>query len=102
MKKVKISPDAEKEFREASFFYSNISKTLKSRFIEKFKSVKYYISMYPEGSPLIEEGIRHHVFDIFPFSVVYIVREEYIYIVAVAHHSQHPDYWKDRMKEVPK
>lgn len=101
MKKLKISPDAEMEFREASEFYRSISPLLKSKFIEKYKSTIKYISMYSEGSPLLEPGIRHHVMDIFPFSVVYIIREDFIYIIAVTHHSRHPDYWKDRIKDIP-
>jgi plasmid stabilization system protein ParE len=32
----------------------------------------------------------------FPYKVAYRIREHDIYIVAIAHTSRHPDYWKDR------
>jgi plasmid stabilization system protein ParE len=32
----------------------------------------------------------------FPYNVVYRIRELDIYVVAVAHSSRRPDYWKNR------
>jgi plasmid stabilization system protein ParE len=32
----------------------------------------------------------------FPYSVVYRIREDDVYVVAVAHTSRRPDYWKHR------
>jgi hypothetical protein len=32
----------------------------------------------------------------FPYRVIYRVRDEDIYIVAIAHTSRRPGYWKDR------
>jgi plasmid stabilization system protein ParE len=33
----------------------------------------------------------------FPYKVVYRVREDDIYVVAIAHTSRRPGYWKDRV-----
>ncbi len=33
----------------------------------------------------------------FPFSLIYIHRPEHIWIVAVAHGSRRPGYWKQRL-----
>jgi plasmid stabilization system protein ParE len=32
----------------------------------------------------------------FPYSIVYRIRDDDIYVVAVAHTSRRPGYWKDR------
>jgi plasmid stabilization system protein ParE len=32
----------------------------------------------------------------FPYTVVYRIREDDIYVVAIAHTSRRPDYWKHR------
>jgi hypothetical protein len=32
----------------------------------------------------------------FPYNVVYRIRDDDIYVVAVAHTSRRPNYWKDR------
>ena len=33
----------------------------------------------------------------FPYYIAYVVREELILVVALAHAKRHPDYWKGRM-----
>ncbi|HMN46589.1 MAG TPA: hypothetical protein PKE27_18580 [Povalibacter sp.] len=42
----------------------------------------------------VDENLRHFVLRKFPFSVVYAVAGDMIYIVAVAHGSREPDYWR--------
>jgi len=39
---------------------------------------------------------RHFAVHRFPYRIVYRVRDEDIYIVAIAHSSRRPDYWRDR------
>ncbi len=34
--------------------------------------------------------------DSFPFSLVYVVRGEILFVVAVAHQSRRPGYWRGR------
>jgi toxin ParE1/3/4 len=33
----------------------------------------------------------------FPFSLLYVERADYIWVVAIAHGSRKPGYWKDRI-----
>lgn len=49
------------------------------------------------GAPYLE-GTRRKVFRRFPYSFVYVLEaEDLISIHAVPHHSQHPEYWLDRI-----
>ncbi len=35
----------------------------------------------------------------FPFAIIYIERDQEFFVIAVAHTSRKPDYWKDRLRE---
>ena len=39
---------------------------------------------------------RKRIVQGFPFSVIYRVWEDHIYLVAVAHHHRRPGYWRER------
>jgi plasmid stabilization system protein ParE len=48
------------------------------------------------GTPLRSELRNFPLNDSFPFSLVYAVRREILFIVAVAHQSRKPGYWRSR------
>ena len=49
------------------------------------------------GAPVHGE-IRHFVLRRFPFSVVYFVGDKVIYVLALAHGSRVPGYWRSRRR----
>jgi len=58
--------------------------------------------MFPlSGSSEDKEYYRRYLRD-FPYTLIYKPKEDAVYILAVAHQSRHPDYWKERIKDVPK
>ena len=46
---------------------------------------------------LREGNYRRANLDRFPFYLPYIIRDETLIILAIAHNSRHPDYWKQRI-----
>ena len=46
---------------------------------------------------MIERDIRRCLTKTFPFSVIYSVQGDTIFIIAVAHGSREPGYWKHRV-----
>ena len=50
----------------------------------------------PQRWPALGASYQHYVLGRYPYSVVYRVREEVVFIVAIAHHSRMPNYWRDR------
>ena len=47
----------------------------------------------------VDEHLRHFVLKRFPFSVVYAATDELVYIMAVAHGSREPGYWRARVRD---
>jgi toxin ParE1/3/4 len=97
-----IHPEAEEELRKANIFYRIRSKHLSLRFLKEFERAKESIQSFPESSPVESEDVRKKVMgDSFPYNVLYFMNNNIIYILAVAHQSRHPDYWKSRLKDLP-
>ena len=54
---------------------------------------------HPELGSRLDDELRHFVLRRFPFSVVYAVVSDVVYVVAVAHGSREPDYWRPRVQD---
>lgn len=55
------------------------------------------IARYPEGGTPYLAGTRRVVLHHFSCSVVYRAQASVLLVVAVAHHSREPGYWRDRL-----
>ncbi|MBN2153783.1 MAG: type II toxin-antitoxin system RelE/ParE family toxin [Candidatus Lokiarchaeota archaeon] len=89
-------PDASRELEEASLFYERRSGGLGKQFEEEIESAVKDIQKDPEIWPFFKENTRRRLLKRFPFAILYRVDATEIVIVAVAHLSRKPDYWKDR------
>ena len=71
-------------------------------FLKEFDRVMALIEEYPLVGPqwpgLDAQGVRKASLARFPFSVAYVVLESRILILAVAHASRRPGYWRDRRR----
>ncbi|HEV7427419.1 MAG TPA: type II toxin-antitoxin system RelE/ParE family toxin [Thermoanaerobaculia bacterium] len=74
---------------------------LGDRFLAEIKSATRYVERYPEIAPVIEEGVRAKVLTRFPYTLMYVIAEDEIFILAVAHQSRRPAYWSDRLPQPP-
>jgi hypothetical protein len=79
---------ADAELTEAVAYYDGRAEGLGDRFLAEIKAATRYIEQYPEIAPVIEDGVRAKVLVKFPYSLMYVVEERQLYIVAVAHQSQ--------------
>jgi len=48
---------------------------------------------------MIEPDIRRCLVKKFPFSVIYSVQGDVVYVIAIAHGSREPGYWKHRLEQ---
>ena len=77
-------------------FYEVRFEGLGLRFLAAVEETTKRIVAYPEaGAPLAGE-FRKRIVQGFPFNMIYHVWEDYIYVVAVAHHHRRPGYWRER------
>jgi hypothetical protein len=56
-----------------------------------------YIEEFPELAALGEHSVRRKVLARFPYSILYIIQQGELIILAVAHQSRRPNYWIDRL-----
>lgn len=96
--KVQYHPEALSEIQKVLQHYSKEDLELAVSFLDLLDSVIRRIERHPELYRMFEELYRKCHLKRFPYSVVYWVDPETdsILIVAVAHDSRQPNYWRDR------
>ncbi|MEI6082393.1 MAG: type II toxin-antitoxin system RelE/ParE family toxin [Verrucomicrobiota bacterium] len=92
-------PAAEAELLEAVRFYEEKVPSLGLDFLEKIDLAITSIESDPERNRLIEKEVRRYLLPRFPFAIYYRMLPEYVRILAIKHHSRHPDYWRDRLSD---
>lgn len=87
---------AEQEMAEAAVFYEEKAKGLGVEFLNDVKRAINRIQENPYLGETLRGNFRRCLLSRFPFSLIYTVETEGILIIALAHHSRHPNYWKNR------
>ena len=85
-------------YEAASRYESEVSE-LGFRFADEVERVVLLLLDHPELGSRLDDELRHFVLRRFPFSVVYAVASDVVYIVAVAHGSREPGYWRPRVQD---
>jgi hypothetical protein len=94
-------PDAENEVDNSIGFYEERQPGLGLDFQREVIDGISKIHDAPTCWPKHKYGTRKFLLPRFPFYIYYIDLPDYIWIVAVAHCSRNPNYWKDRLKGDP-
>ena len=101
MVEIEYHPSAIAEYKHALSYYKERSLSAVLSFQEQYEKIEEQIQMFPlSGNSEDKEYYRRYLRD-FPYTLIYKQKENIVYILAVAHQRQHPDYWKDRMKDIP-
>ena len=96
MKEVVFHPEARAEVSRSMEFYEARLDGLGLRFLSAVEQTAECISASPEAGAPLAGGLRKRIVSGFPYSVIYRVWEDYVYLVAVAHQHRRPDYWRQR------
>jgi toxin ParE1/3/4 len=93
-----LHPEAEADLRDAAEFYrERAGNTLSQSLLAEFEQSVNILLQHPGlGSPWRGGGRRRYLLKRFPYSLVYTISVEEIRILAVAHHSRRPGYWRGR------
>ena len=98
MKPLAISDPASEELREAVRWYEERRAGWGARLLDAVSHTFDLLRAHPEigEARRVEPPSRHLRVLGFPYYVAYRLRDHDIYIVAVAHTSRRPGYWKHR------
>jgi toxin ParE1/3/4 len=96
MIKIEFHPEAERELIAAKSWYRERSKLAARAFATEIAGSLRNIAASPERWPESRPGERRIVLSRFPFSILYRVETDVVFIIAVAHQKRRPGYWRDR------
>jgi toxin ParE1/3/4 len=96
---IKFSDPASEDLAAAVQWYEHQRPGLGSELLAALDSVLVQIQVHPEsGSPRQSRpSIRQVRVSRFPYLVVYRIRDGEAQIIAIAHTSRRPDYWRHRV-----
>jgi plasmid stabilization system protein ParE len=90
-------PEALEEYDEAGHYYARQQPGLDLRFIVCIEEAIELILEDPHRWRPFEEDVRRCLTRVFPYGILYTVEADFVLIVAVAHCSREPGYWKRRI-----
>jgi plasmid stabilization system protein ParE len=89
-------PDAEAELAEAAEYYEAQRSGLGKAFSSEVTHTIALIREFPDAGTPMGASRRRMIVRRFPYSVVYRRYPDSVVIVAVAHQSRRPGYWRGR------
>jgi toxin ParE1/3/4 len=95
--KYSLHPEVQQDLRDAAAFYrdragNNLSRSL----LTEFERSVNLLLRHPQLGALWRHGKRRLIIQRFPYSIIYTVAGEEIRILAVAHQSRRPGFWRGR------
>ena len=85
------------ELDDAIEYYNHQANGLGEKFLDEVLRTIDLIRLFPESWTSITKHTRKAILRKFPYSLVYSVYDEKLYILAVAHQHREPEYWIDRI-----
>ena len=90
-------PEALQEYDEAGHYYAAQRAGLDLRFITCVEETIKVILEDPYRWRPFDEDVRRCLTRVFPYAILYTIEGDFVLIVAVAHCSREPGYWKRRI-----
>lgn len=95
---VRLHPSAEEEANNARSWYAKRNSSAAEAFLVELDAAVFVISEAPSRWPRIYGRYRRFPMRTFPFSIIYLVRRDFVEVMAVAHHRRKPGYWRIRQR----
>jgi len=95
--KYRYHPEAKGEFSDALGFYHEIDIELADRLNHEIARAIRTITDNPQIRRLRQNSWRRYNLNRFPYHLPYTIENDGIVILAIAHNSRKPGYWKDRI-----
>ena len=95
--KAEFHQAASKEIVETTAYYEGELPGLGAGFIAEVEKVVAVLCDQPNIGQRVGEEFRRIHLARFPYSLIYSIESERIWVVAVAHHRRRPGYWQERI-----
>ncbi len=96
MNAVRFHPEVDQELAEARAWYAERSEVAAQAFMLEIDRAIGRILEAPLRYPIGRRGERQFFLDRFPYTILYRVASDHIYITAVAHQRRRPGYSRHR------
>lgn len=95
---LRVRPEAEEELDAAAQWYEARKPGLGAELVAAVDEALMWIVESPLASPIWRPGIPHrfHAVRRFPYLVFFIVDDNVVEVVAIAHGKRRPGYWQRR------
>ena len=94
-------PEVDAEVHAAAQWYEDHQPGMADRFLDAVLAAQFEIEKYPLRFPpppgvRTTRPVRRRLLDGFPYTMIYELRDDELLILAIAHTSRQPGYWKNR------
>ena len=93
---VVLHDDADRELHEAVDYFEVGRPHYGTLFFEAFETAVARLLQFPRAGRAVGGSLRRWVMRSWRYSIIYSIEPYGIYIVAIAHQSRRPGYWRDR------
>ena len=91
-------PEAHEELIQSALFYEAKSEGLGSDFLTAVEETTRRIEQAPKAGHIDRANIRKRLVSGFPFTILYELHPDRIFIAAVMHQHRRPRYWQARLE----
>jgi len=91
-------PEAHEEMIQSARFYEERSEGLGSDFLTAVEETTRRIEQMALAGLVARANIRQRLVSGFPFTILYEIQPDRIFIAAVMHQHRRPYYWKTRVE----
>jgi toxin ParE1/3/4 len=93
---IRFIPIARRELTRAAIYYDSRKAGLGDRLLEQVGIGLREVADFPNAHPSIDATYRRYLIRVFPYAIVYRIEIDAIWVIAVAHTSRRPHYWRRR------
>jgi plasmid stabilization system protein ParE len=99
VKRARFIAPVRREFLAHVAYYTEISRDLGARFAAAVEATVVRAITFPLAGSAAAANTRRIFVREFPYALVYRPDDNGIVIIALAHHSQRPEYWRPRVQD---
>ena len=96
---LRTHPEADKELAEALGYLAERTLWHANRFADTYHAALRRLHKQPECRHFVWRDFRRFNISPYPYGIIYRLRNEEVFIVALMHEKRHPDYWKSRIDD---